>query len=268
MQAHFNYFIYKENKIGYRIAGNGPLVVLLHGFGETGKVWEVQAAHLSTHYQVLVPDLPGSGNSNAIPDMSLEGLAESVAALVGSITTNPHTLIGHSMGGYIALAYAERYAERLLGLGLFHSTAYADSAAKAETRKKAIEFVSANGARAFLSVAIPGLFAPSTLSEQPWLIEKQIKDAYNFSESSVVSYYSAMMIRPDRCAVLKQFEKPVLFVSGEADTLIPTQDLLEQTKLAKKGHFYQLQYSGHMGMLEEPEKTNQILTSYLASLVG
>ncbi|MFM8711286.1 MAG: alpha/beta fold hydrolase [Sphingomonadales bacterium] len=264
----FQYFALKDKRIGYRMAGNGPLVVLLHGFGETGAVWDEQIKHLSGHYQVLVPDLPGSGVSDVIPDMSLEGLAEAIAALIGSITTTPHTLIGHSMGGYIALAYAELYADRLQGLGLFHSTAYADSAAKVETRKKAIEFVRTNGARAFLSVAIPGLFAPATLLERPWLIEKQIKDAYNFSESSIVSYYSAMMIRPDRCAVLKHVEKPVLFVSGEADALIPTQDLLAQKTLAKKGYFYQLQHSGHMGMLEEPEKTNQILTVYLASLVG
>jgi pimeloyl-ACP methyl ester carboxylesterase len=268
MQDRLNHFTYKERTIGYRIGGKGPLVVLLHGFGATGSVWEEQAEHLAPYYQVLVPDLPGSGASEAIPDMSLEGLAEMVAALVASLTTASHTLIGHSMGGYIALAYAERYAEKLNGLGLFHSTAYADSAAKIETRKKAIAFVNVNGARAFLSVAIPGLFAPATVSERPMLIEKQIKETYNFSTSSVVSYYSAMMIRPDRCAVLKRFEKPVLFVSGEADTLIPTQDLLAQATLTKKGYFYQLQHSGHMGMLEEPEKTNQILTSYLASLVG
>jgi pimeloyl-ACP methyl ester carboxylesterase len=268
MQHQLNYFVYKERRLGYRIDGNGPLVVLLHGFGETGSIWEVPAQYLATRYKVLVPDLPGSGASDVIPDMSIEGLAEAVVTLVNSLCTDQHTLIGHSMGGYIALAYAEQYPDRLNGLGLFHSTAYADSATKVETRKKAIEFVRANGSHAFLSVAIPGLFAPSTLRERPWLIEKQIKEANNFSASSIVSYYSAMMIRPDRCAVLKDFEKPILFVSGKADVLIPAQDLLDQKMLAKKGYFYQLEQAGHMGMLEEPEKTNQLLTLYLASLVG
>jgi pimeloyl-ACP methyl ester carboxylesterase len=76
-----------------------------------------------------------------------------------------------------------------------------------------------------------------------------------------------MMIRPDRSAVLKQFEKPVLLVSGDADTLVPSRDLLQQKRLAKKGYFYRLEQSAHMGMLEEPEKTNQILSLYLGSLV-
>ena len=268
MQLGFHYFIDDDKKIGYHLGGEGPLVVLLHGFGETSSVWKQQAAFLASKFTVLVPDLPGSGASAAIADMSMEGLAHAVALLVHSITDAPHCLIGHSMGGYIALAYAEQYTERLNGLGLFHSTAFADSAAKADNRKKAIAFVESKGAHAFLSVAIPGLFAPATVAERPWLVEKQIKESHNFLNSSVVSYYSAMMVRPDRCAVLKSFEKPVLFVSGEADTLIPTQDLLEQASLTKNGYFYQLQHSGHMGMLEEPEKTNQILTSYLARLVG
>lgn len=268
MQLTFDYFIDQNIKIGYHIGGKGPLVVLLHGFGETSSVWKQQMQHLVSNYTVLVPDLPGSGSSTALSDMSMEGLAQVVASLIRSITDSPHCLIGHSMGGYIALAYAEQYAARLTGLGLFHSTAYADSAAKAATRKKAITFVEANGAHAFLSVAIPGLFAPSTVAERPGLIEKQINESYNFLDSSVVSYFNAMMIRPDRCAVLKRFEKPVLFVSGEADTLIPTQDLLAQASLTKNGYFYELQHSGHMGMLEEPEKTNQILTSYLARLDG
>jgi pimeloyl-ACP methyl ester carboxylesterase len=268
MMVRTDPFIYQSRKISYRRAGNGPLVVLLHGFGETSSIWNSQMQWLAQHYTVLVPDLPGSGASEAIDDMSIEGLAACIDLLVRSVSDDPFCLIGHSMGGYIALAYAERFADRLTGLGLFHSTAYADSPAKIETRKKAIEFVHAKGAGAFLALAIPGLFAPTTKAHRPELIEKQIEEAHNFSSSSVVSYYGAMMIRPDRSAVLKQFEKPVLFVSGDADTLLPPEDLMQQARLSKKGYIYILEQSGHMGMLEEPEKTNQILTSFLSRVVG
>ncbi|MFM7646352.1 MAG: alpha/beta fold hydrolase [Sphingomonadales bacterium] len=268
MQAVANTFFYQEKKIVYQVAGTGPLIVLLHGFGETSTVWDAQLAYLSHHYQVLVPDLPGSGKSETLSDMSIEGLADCMASLVLSITNDTHCLVGHSMGGYIALAYGERYMQRLNGLGLFHSTAYADTPAKKSTRKKAIEFVSENGADAFLRIAIPGLFAPPTAALRPELIEKQIEEAHNFLSSSIVSYYSAMMIRPDRSAVLTSFQRPVLFISGNYDTLIPCDDLLQQAKITKKGYFYTLEQSGHMGMLEEPEKTNQILTAYLARLVG
>ena len=263
-----NSFTYQQKIIHYRISGSGPCVVLLHGFGETGAVWDQQLSFLAKYYSVLVPDLPGSGASEAIDDMSMEGLAACMAALIQDHTPEPHCLIGHSMGGYIALAYAEKFEDRLSGLGLFHSTAYADTPAKAESRKKAIELVSTKGPKPFLQVAVPGLFANSTAKKQPELIEKQIKDSHNFSASSIVSYYSAMMIRPDRCAVLTSFDKPILFILGNFDSLVPPEDLLAQARLAKYGYTYRLECSGHMGMLEEPEKTNQILTSYLARVFG
>lgn len=261
-------FYYQQKKIYCRISGTGPCVVLLHGFGETGSVWDQQLPFLAKHYSVLVPDLPGSGASDAIDDMSMEGLAACMAALVQDHTPEKHCLIGHSMGGYIALAYAEKFEDRLSGLGLFHSTAYADTPAKVENRKKAIEFVNEKGAAPFLQVAIPGLFANSTVQKRPELIEKQIKGSHNFSASSIVSYYSAMLIRPDRCAVLKSFDKPILFVLGNFDSLVLPEDLLAQARLAKKGYIHRLECSGHMGMLEEPEKTNQILTSYLVRVFG
>jgi pimeloyl-ACP methyl ester carboxylesterase len=153
-------------------------------------------------------------------------------------------------------------------MGLFHSTAYADGLAKKETRKKAVDFVRSHGVPAFMEVVIPGLFAPHTIQEQPELIKKQLKESHNFLASSVVSYYDAMMKRPDRLGVLEQFEHPVLFVLGNFDTLLPTEDLLEQAARSKKSYIYRLERSGHMGMIEEPEKTNQILVSYLTRVFG
>lgn len=122
--------IHNGQPVYYRDKGKGDVVVLLHGFGETGDVWDQQAAVLASHFRVLIPDLPGSGRSGITEDMSMEGLADVLFHLLNHENISRCILIGHSMGGYAALAFAALHARFLAGLGLFHSTAYADSEEK------------------------------------------------------------------------------------------------------------------------------------------
>src|SRR5687768_607053 len=141
---------YQNKKIYYRAYGSGQPVVLIHGFGEDGEVWNNQVVYLKDKVNLLVPDLPGSGRSEMIGDMSIEGMAEvikfildsEVPAIPGGIKA---TLIGHSMGGYITLAFAEHYPEFLTGFALFHSTAYNDDEEKKAVRLKGIGFIEKHG---------------------------------------------------------------------------------------------------------------------------
>ena len=119
--------VYKGKNISYRIAGNGPVVVLLHGFGEDGNVWENQITSLETSFKIIIPHLPGSGTSQLIDDMSMEGMAECIHYILQEEGVQQCSMIGHSMGGYITLAFAEKYPALLESFGLFHSTAYADT---------------------------------------------------------------------------------------------------------------------------------------------
>jgi len=192
-------------KLFYRVFGNGKPVMLIHGFGETGDVWKNQIARLGAHFQLIVPDLPGSGQSDIIDDMSMEGIAESLKAILdkendkASPSGNVRVaMIGHSMGGYIALAFADKYSDCLAALGLFHSTAFADSEEKKETRKKGIGFIRQHGAFEFLKNSTPNLFSPFSKAEKQELIDGFIRSLNNFSAQSLVSYYEAMMQRPDR----------------------------------------------------------------------
>ena len=125
-------------QIFYQVFGSGKPVVLIHGFGEDCKVWKNQIEFLIEKFHLIVPDLPGSGKSEMIDDMSIEGMGEIIKTILDTeAPLNPPqggTLIGHSMGGYITLAFAEKYPEYLNGFGLFHSTAYADSNEKKEIR--------------------------------------------------------------------------------------------------------------------------------------
>lgn len=249
----------------YRQQGEGPAVVLLHGFGEDGSVWQAQYDAFPD-YQLLIPDLPGSGKSEAIADMSMEGQAAILEEWLGKTGVQQVVMIGHSMGGYIALAFAERFPKRLRGLGLFHSTAHADTEEKKETRRKGIAFIKEHGPAAFLETMIPNLYGGLTKEKYGERIRQHLARANNFSASVLVSYYEAMMARPDRTAVLQNTDLPVLIISGKDDSVIPVEDSMKLAHLPRLSYIHVLKQSGHMGMAEEGEESNRLLKDFLDSL--
>jgi pimeloyl-ACP methyl ester carboxylesterase len=175
-------------------------------------------------------------------------------------------MIGHSMGGYITLAYADAYPQRLTGIGLFHSTALADAEEKKESRKKAIAFIQENGPLKFMQASIQSLFT-SEHANLPAL--KQLLDqATSFSGETLIQYYAAMMQRKDLTKVLVNSNIPVLLIAGVDDQAIPFEQSLKESSLAAETHFHVLRYTAHMGMLEEPEKSNYILANYLHFCMG
>lgn len=253
-------------KVFYRIIGEGNPVMLVHGFGEDGTVWSNQVDFLKDKFRIIIPDLPGSGKSELIENSSIEGMAEVLHQIIHEEDIDHCVMIGHSMGGYITLAFAEMYWNHLSAFGLFHSSAYADSKEKITTRQKGIEFINEQGAFAFLKTATPNLFSPLTKAENPGLIDKQINSLDNFSPAALVSYYEAMINRPDRTAILLQTTVPVLFIIGKYDNAVPPEDSLQQCHLPEKSYIHMLNRSGHMGMLEEPQQSNQILEKFLLDI--
>jgi pimeloyl-ACP methyl ester carboxylesterase len=260
-------FDYKEKKLVYRIKGEGPLLVLLHGFGEDGTVWKAQYDLFESH-RLIIPDLPGSGESEIIDDMSMEGMADAIFALLNGEfhLEEMFILIGHSMGGYITLAFAEKYPDVLNAFGLFHSTAFADSDEKKQTRKKGIQFIKEHGGYEFLKTAIPNLYSPETKQTSYHLVEKHIEAVRNANTDALVSYYEAMMKRPDRTNVLINSRVPVLFVLGEYDTAVPVEDGLKLCHLPQLSYIHVLPGSGHMGMVEEAEESNKILSHFVTTV--
>ena len=257
--------LYENKKIFYRDIGSGKAVMLVHGFGEDGNVWEKQVEFLKDKYHLIVPDLPGSGRSEMINDMSMEGIAEVLHSIIHEENIDACTVIGHSMGGYITLALVESYWNHVNAFGLFHSSAFADTEEKKQTRKKGIQFIKQNGAFEFLKTATPNLFSPNSKSQIPNSIEEFIKSLASFSPDALVSYYEAMMKRPDRTSVLKNTKNRVLFIAGEHDNAIPLDDVLKQSHLPEKSYIHLLKNSGHMGMMEETEKSNRILEEFLVN---
>jgi len=308
--------LYEGKRISYDIMGTGKSVLLLHGFGEDATVWRNQVSFLKDKFQLIIPDLPGSGQSEMINDMSMEGMAEVIKGIVeadaplppergaspnpsagGALdpntsdesyilkdSENPPSggrgasssggrgacraciLIGHSMGGYITMAFAEKYPELLSAYGLFHSSAFADSEEKKVTRRKGIEFINQHGAFEFLKTATPNLFSPLSKDKKAGLIDEQVTAGHNFSPRALVSYYEAMIQRPDRTAVLEKTTVPVLFIMGKYDAAVPMEDGLKQCHIPGKSYIHVLQNSGHMGMLEETDKSNRFLENFLLDI--
>ncbi|MGL6267707.1 MAG: alpha/beta fold hydrolase [Chitinophagaceae bacterium] len=258
---------YRGSLLYYRDEGNGSPVFLLHGFGESGSIWKEQVNFLSAYFRMITPDLPGSGSSK-MPEalnefLSMEDYADAINMLLEKENIPVCTLIGHSMGGYITLAFAEKFPEKLNGFGLFHSTAMADSMEKKTAREKSISFIQSHGPKAFLDEAIPNLYGAAYRALNPEDIVKHVEESGNISATTLISYYQAMIQRPDRKEVLQNFPKPVLFIMGEEDKAVNLREALTQCHLPRESHVHIWKAVAHMGMRETPEKTNHTLLAYL-----
>lgn len=260
-------FEFGGSKIHYLDTGKGNTIVLLHGFGEDSQIWNRQIAFLSKNYRLIVPDLPGSGNSSMLntPD-TIEAYAAAIEALLQQLSVNKCIMLGHSMGGYITLAFAEAYPERLLGWGLIHSTAFADSEEKKLNRQRGIELMQQYGAYAFLRNTIPNLFAESFKKQEPKVLDQLIESAKAFTAEACCAYYKAMQLRPDRTQILSGSKTPVLFVLGTEDVAAPLNDLLQQVHLPPTAYIHILEHVGHMGMLEATDEVNKHIAAFVADI--
>jgi pimeloyl-ACP methyl ester carboxylesterase len=258
---------YKNSLLVYHVYGSGIPVVLLHGFGETNSVWENQTAYLNSDCRLIIPDLPGSGESElpglAGKNLEIGMLAEGVFSILNNENINQCIVLGHSMGGYVTLAFAEKYPEKLKAFGLVHSTAFADSDAKKQDRAKGVEAIGLNGSHAFLKNMLPALFADQFKKRNPAVIDQLIEEGRYFRKTSLQQYYYAMMERPDTTGVLKNNKLPVLFVIGMEDHAAPLNDLLKQVRLPEIAYIHIIPGVAHMSMLEAPEKLNGILKSFI-----
>jgi pimeloyl-ACP methyl ester carboxylesterase len=280
-------FTYQNAHISYAIVGKGKPVVLLHGFGEDSSIWDLQVAFLKEHCLLIVPDLPGSGKSSLLslesgvrslelkheastdsklqtPDyISIDDYADCIYALLLHEGIPSCIMLGHSMGGYITLAFAEKYSSFLQGFGLIHSTAYADSDEKKQNREKGIALIEQYGAYAFLKTTTPNLFSKKFKETHPEKVNELIEAGKQFSKEALQQYYRAMMLRPDRIKALLSNRLPVLFVIGTEDVAAPLEDVIKQVSLPYISYIYVLQDTGHMGMWEAPEKLNQQLLFFI-----
>jgi len=252
-----------NSMLSYRDEGKGTPLVLVHGFCESKEVWKDFSATLSSKFRVITPDLPGFGESKLEDaNTSMEYYADKLHALLKRLDIQKCILVGHSLGGYVGLAFAEKYEHQLFGLGLFHSTAFEDTQEKKDNRDRTIKFVEKHGVEAFASTAVTPLFYPPKREELKKEIDLMIRIAAGSSKEGVIGAAQAMRDRKDRTDVLKKIKCPVLFVVGKEDQSVTLEKSLQQCYLPQHSVVHFLSDTSHMGMFERKNDTLNIVEGF------
>jgi pimeloyl-ACP methyl ester carboxylesterase len=233
-------------------------VVLLHGFGENPDIWESFIPMLPKQYNFISLDY-----SKIAFCQTIDQYAQWVHTEIEQRKITRFVLIGHSMGGYISLAYAEKHAEYLAGLGLFHSTAFSDSEEKKSSRDKTAAFIKKRGSAAFIDSFLPNMYNKDFVRKNGVYIRQQLDDNRKLPQDALVQATMAMKERPDRSNILNKLKVPVLFVVGQKDLFIPFEDALEQIPMIQKPYALILANVAHAGMKEAPKSCAGITSEFL-----
>lgn len=262
MNPMINSAEFRKIKVRYSDKGKGRVVVLLHGFLESLEIFEELSAKLSKSFRVIAIDLPGHGQTPSVGYIhSMELMAQCVKAVMDSLHLKKYVVAGHSMGGYVALAFAEQFPEQVAGLCLLHSTAMPDSEERKKDRDRVAEIVKHDHVE-FVSGLIPKLFAPENVSILREEVSIAKKIALSTSKEGIVAALRGMKERPSRELILKNAKCPVLFIIGKKDVILAWENLLLLTSLPKRSYHIVLEHAGHMGFYEAPMETFKSLRKF------
>lgn len=262
------YTPFKEAQIAYTAKGKGPALVLLHGFLETQEIWNSFSKFFSDRFKVICPDLPGHGKSESFGYVhTMEEMAGAVHAVLKKQRIRKCVIVGHSMGGYVALAFAELFPDMVRGLCIFHSSAEQDSKQKKEDRDRTIELVKNKKAK-LINELIPGLFAESNRERLSAAIEKLKSSAKELEPRGIIAALAGMRDRPSREMLVKFAPFPILYIIGKKDPVFDWEVLQRQAQLNSNAQTLLLDEAGHMGFLEAPEEVLPVLRSFVSRASG
>jgi pimeloyl-ACP methyl ester carboxylesterase len=241
-------------QLAYTRRGQGTPLVLIHGYPLDHSIWDETAALLSGTFDLILPDLRGFGASASSTDpYTLADMAADLAELLDELDIPQAALAGHSMGGYIALAFLRAYPARIRGLGLVASQVLADKPETREGRYKTAENVAQNGVGVVAEVMTPKLTADSSLHGFiRALIEQQ-------TPAGVMAALRAMAERPDSTDLLPALNVPLALVHGDADALIPIERAHEVKAAVPQAKLFRLSGVGHLPMMESPQAVAEAL---------
>ncbi len=245
--------------------GSGNPIILIHGFCETSAVWKPLVNKLALSNEVITIDLPGFGKSPLLKTpFTITDVATQVRTWLLENDLKNSIIIGHSLGGYVSLALAEKFPDSISGFGLLHSTAFADDEMKKEARNKTITFVRKRGVKVFAESFVQQLFYVKNRRSLENEIEEVTMIAAATSEKTLVHYMEAMRDRPDRSQVFINFKNPILFISGDQDSSVPIEKSRAQYNLISNPLIKELKDTGHMGMYEATSECYLVIGQFLA----
>jgi pimeloyl-ACP methyl ester carboxylesterase len=261
--------LYEGHKINYNDSGKGFPVVLLHGYLESSVVWNGFEEKLALKFRVISIDLPGHGRSDIISEtQTMEMMAAVVKDLISSLGLRKVFLTGHSLGGYVTLAFLELFPEFFSGYCLFHSHPFADSPEVIKNRHREIKLVQ----RGMKDRMYPGnvikMFATSNIEKFSESIQRSKEISSCISGEGIIAVLRGMIARPSRVDYMEKGIVPCLWILGRMDNYIPCEAIIERVNLPLNATLVILENSGHIGFIEEEEISLRLISEYVRYLVN
>lgn len=253
--------VYKNANIHYSDEGNGPVIILLHGFLEDLSMWNSIVKEFRGQHRVICLDLLGHGKTDNLGYVHpMEDQAKMLKFLLDKLKVSRGFFIGHSMGGYVALAFAELFPEMMAGLCLMNSTSYADTEEKKQNRDRGIRAVKSNH-KTFIRIAIPNLFSEKNRAIFTDEIKQVTDAALQMSKQGIIAALEGMKIREDRSHILQNQDYPIIMVLGKKDPALNFDCLIKQTENTKVQRI--IFEDGHMSHIENEAQLIQEFRKFL-----
>jgi len=248
---------FNEAPIHYSIMGEGSPLVLLHGFLLSPSIWTEIIPKLAKKNRLIIIDLPGHGKSECVAEIhSMELMAEVVNSILEENNIEKTNFIGHSMGGYISLAFIEKYPAKIETLVLLNSSPEADSEERKVNRNRAIKVIQTHK-EVFINMGIAALFSEERQQQYQNLIDKFSEEAFIFPVEGIIAAIKGMRDRKDRTSILKNFKGEKYMISGIEDPIIPISSS-EKTTIITNTKLFRVQ-SGHMSINENIDEIVKIM---------
>jgi pimeloyl-ACP methyl ester carboxylesterase len=261
------FYFFGNGKIHYTESGNGTVIVLLHGYLESSEVWNSFMEKLAKEFRIISIDLPGHGLSDVYNEThTMEFMSTVVKELLDSLNIKKVFLTGHSLGGYVALAFLELYPEYLSGYCLFHSQPFADAPPALEKRRREIEIVRMGKKNLMYPDNVIRMFAPSNLETFSDALQKSKDIASGISGEGIIAVLNGMMIRPSRQSLMEEGRVACLWILGSMDNYIPCDLIQSKVKLPSNAKVLVLKNSGHLGFVEEEDKAVTVISDFVKKL--
>ncbi len=261
------FHLIQGRKIWFTDSGSGSPIVLLHGYLESSEIWNGFGEKLAEKFRVISIDLPGHGLSEVWDEIHpMEMMAGVVKELLDTLKVEKAFVAGHSLGGYVALAFLELHQDYLSGYCLFHSHPMPDSPEVIEKRRREIFLVRSGKKDLMYPDNIERMFATSNLDKFPEALVNSKKIASLIPADGIIAVLNGMILRPSRIRLMEEGKVPCLWILGTMDNYIPVGTIREKVKLPANAKVAVLEGSGHMGFVEQEDRSVEIITDFVGSL--
>lgn len=259
-----NYIYCNGGKVYYSDSGEGEPVILLHGYLESSESWNGFAEKLARRFRVISVDLPGHGRSTIFGEChTMEFMATMVKGLLDSLNFSKVFLTGHSLGGYVSLAFLENFPERLKGYSLLHSHPFADTPELIEKREREIKIVKSGKKFLLYPDNVSRMFADENLTKFKESLQFAKDVASRLSDEGIIAVLNGMICRPSRLSVMEAGKVPCLWILGRYDNYISCEQVMAKVTLPGNARVHVLENTGHLGFIEEEEETLELLTGFI-----